>query len=472
MRYEELLQCQSAFDQFCRRYEKLFPRKDQRMYLEPYLRGLLGPLERKSIEPIALEQGVDVRLLQRFIGGSTWQDEPFLREHRRHVCETLGSPYAVLILDSTSFPKRGDQSVGVARQWCGQRGKEENCQVCVNLSYASPLGHTFLDRRLYLPRGWSADGVRRRLCGIPPEVAFRTSGQLANEMICTARSQEVPHAWITGDEEFGKVPWLHDDLDQQQQRYIFEVPVRTRVWLTLPKGRRRGPKGLLERLSEIGPGRPALMRVDQVVQRLPQRAYRSVRVRDASKGPIEVLAVRLRVRFHRGAKKARPQGWLIISETLDQRRQRKFFVSNAEPTCSFSSMLQAGYARWPIEQDHGQGKNETGLGHYETRSWLGWHHHTALSFLAHHFLVLQRNRLGEKISRNDCRGDPSRILRGVLQSWPVDPPAVVAYAVSPTSQPRSTSRPLEKGIGVPCPAGDTSARRCPACQRDPYWRLN
>lgn len=148
MQYTELRRCRPAFEKFCARYEPFLKDKRQRQYLRPYLLGLLGPLERKSIEPIALEQGVDVKMLQHFIAASPWDEGPLLVEHRRHVRETVGSPNGVLILDPTTFPKRGDKTVGVQRQWCGEPGKQENCVAGINLSYASEFGHTFLDRRL------------------------------------------------------------------------------------------------------------------------------------------------------------------------------------------------------------------------------------------------------------------------------------------------------------------------------------
>lgn len=459
MQYKELSQCRPAFEQFCERYKGLFRHGQQRPHFRSYLLGLLSSLERKSIEPIALEQEIDVRTLQHFIGASSWDDGLMLVEHRQHVRETLGSSNGIFILDPTAFPKRGEHSVGVARQWCGQLGKQENCQVAVNLTYASQGGHTFLDRRLYLPDSWASDWQRRRACGVPDDVVFRTSWQLAYEMIRIAKSEGMPHAWITGDEEFGKVPLLHDWLSQDKERYIFEVPLKTRVWVTLPQSRRRGPKSLLARLRQISPGRPRLMRPDAIVQALPGRVWTTVEVRQASKGPIRVSALAIRVRFYRGLKKARPEGWLLITDTLDQRRQRKVFQSNAGPDCSLASLLSAAYARWPIEQDHGQGKNETGLGDYETRTWLGWHHHTALSFLAHHFLVIQRNRLGGKKSGDDRRGDTAGGCGGLPIDRKAAGPSGGRDAVPTTPEPRSSCRPLEAIPGTQRTAQRTPAHR-------------
>lgn len=459
MQYHELRQCRPAFEKFCQRYERLFRDPRQRQYLRPFLLGLLGPLERKSIEPIALEQEVDVRLLQKFIAASPWDERPMLVEHRHHVRETMGSSKAVLILDPTTFPKRGDKTVGVQRQWCGERGKQDNCVAGINLSYACETGHTFLDRRLYLPRSWASDLPRRRAAGVPDDVVFRPDWQLSFEMVRDARAEGIPHSWLTGDEQFGKSPPLHDWLDELGERYIFELPVRAQVWLTLPKGRIRGPIGLLERLAHLRPGRPRLMRVDEIAKALPERAWTPLYIRNASKGPIVVQAVALRVRFQREDPERRPEGWVVLSETLDQKRERKFFASNAEIKCSLGSMASAAYSRWPIEQDHGQGKNETGLGDYETRTWRGWHHHSALSFLAHHFLVIQRNRMGEKIPGDDGRGDAARHHGHVPGKRQAARAGRGSHGVPPAPQPSRASGTLEAGTRSPRAAGHSRSRR-------------
>lgn len=410
MAFSSLTESIFSLRRYIRRYERVFRHKAQRRYFEAYLRGLIGPLERKTSEPIALDQGVDWRRLQEFIGGAPWDAEKLLAEHRRHLHESLGSSRGIIIIDPTSFPKRGDLSVGVSRQWCGQLGKQENCVVGVNLAYASEKGHAFLDRRLYLPRAWATDAARRRAAGVPGNVVFRTSWELAYEMICQSRREGLPHGWIIGDEEFGKVPRLQDWLQEDHERFILEIPCRTRVAIALPKRGNRGWKGIVERLRMRRRGRPRLVRVDNLAHEIPEPAWTFHEIRDASKGPIRVRAALMWVRFRRRHQERQPEGWLVITQTLDQRNQTKYFQSNAAYDVQKEELLRAAFARWPVEQCHGQGKNETGFGHYETRSWLGWHHHTALTFMAHHWLVLERDRLGEKIPRDDDRGGATRVM--------------------------------------------------------------
>ena len=224
--------------EFARRYERLFGRPELGRHARVYLRGLLGGAGRKSVEPVALEEGVPVRTLQHFVGQARWRDERVLAEHQRHVSETLGRAHGVLVLDSSGFPKQGRHSVGVARQWCGNLGKEDNCQVGVFLGYASERGHTLLDRRLYLPRAWAQDRERRIEAHVPDVVSFKPGWELAWEMVLEARRRDVPHAWVTGDEEFGKSYPLADQLHAYGQAYVFEVPTTYAVYDEPPRFRK------------------------------------------------------------------------------------------------------------------------------------------------------------------------------------------------------------------------------------------
>lgn len=230
MKLSDLHASRRRFETFVSRYEGLFRRRSWRRFAGQYLAGLLGALERKSIEPIALEAGIPDRTLRHFIGQAGWDEEALLTEHQRHVVETLGDNQGVLVIDSTGFPKKGPHSVGVKRQWCGQLGKEENCQVATTLTYASIHGHAQPNRSLYLPEEWAKDYKRRRKCRVPEGVVFRRSWELGLEMVEEARRLNVPHSWVTGDEEFGQSGEFHDLLDRMGEQYIFEIRSNTHVW--------------------------------------------------------------------------------------------------------------------------------------------------------------------------------------------------------------------------------------------------
>lgn len=407
----DLVSVKRHFDPFLARYQACFSRRSWRDLAKTYVSGLLSPLERKSIEPIAVRAGVPDRTLRHFIGQASWDEGRLLELHQRHVTQTLGDARSVLVLDSTSFPKKGSHSVGVKRQWCGQLGKEENCQVAVTLTYASRYGHTLLNRRLYLPEEWARDKRRRRKCGVPDGLVFRRSWELGLDMIHSARSAAVPHDWVTGDEEFGQSAELHDLLDQMGERYIFEVRSNTFVWNRPPRLRKSRHRGGFGKRPLLASNSPKARAVKDVLEDLAPKEWRTYEIRSGSKGPLRlrvawmpVIAVRKR--------RPGPAQWLLITQTLEPEPQTKYFLSNAPVDTTVEALLAGAFARFTIEQCHEQGKQEVGLGDYETRSWRGWHHHSALALVAHHFLVAQRKRLGEKISR-DYRGrSPARLHGG------------------------------------------------------------
>lgn len=395
MRSADLLASRARYTSFLDRYKPLLKRRSWAEYAEKYIRGLLTCSERKSIEPIALESDVPVRTMRYFIGNASWDDEALLDEHHRHVAEALGHPQAVLILDTTGFPKKGTHSVGVKRQWCGQLGKEENCQVAVTLSYASCKGHTLLSRSLYLPEEWARDSARRRECGVPEDVAFQRSWELGLEMVAHSRDLGVPHAWLTGDEEFGQSEEFHDLLHSLGEKYIFEVKPDLRAWDKPPKTRpslRKGAKHV-----HLADDSPKARPVREIAENLPRHAWEVYEVRSGSKGPLQVRVAWMPV-FAVRKRHPGPAEWLVITRTLGKTPEIKYFLSNAPPNEPVESMLSAAFSRFAIEQCHEQAKQELGLGEYETRSWNGWHHHTALVLIAHHFLVTERLRLGEKIT--------------------------------------------------------------------------
>jgi len=203
-------------------------REEQRTHAGTYCAGLLSDLARKNAESIAYRHDQERKNLQNFIGNSRWDHEPLLRELARQVGQELGRDDAVLVFDPSAFAKKGSDSVGVTRQWCGRLGKVENCQVGVYMGYVSGVEHALVDVRLYLPKSWARDKTGREKCHVPGELRYRTRGQLALEML-DARGDLLPHGWVTADDELGRAAWFRRDLRLRNERYLVAVPGTTTI---------------------------------------------------------------------------------------------------------------------------------------------------------------------------------------------------------------------------------------------------
>jgi SRSO17 transposase len=368
--------------------------------LDAYLRGLLLDAEStKTAEAIALKVHGDssqVRMTQVFLGQSPWPDAPLRQELALWVDQELGSEQGTLIVDESGFPKCGDKSVGVARQYCGATGKIDNCQNGVFLAYAGPTGHTLLDERLYLPEDWANDAPRRREAGVPDDVVFRTKPELALELIRSV-GPKVRHGWVTFDEGYGKDPGFLSGLEELDERYIGEVPKSCRGWLKRPKvaepkpGRIGRPRGK----ARVAAGQPKPQTVEEIAAALPASAWKRLCFREGTKGTQQAHFARVRIVAERDDLPG-PDLWLVIERSCDQAPYIKYYLSNAAPNCPLLEMAQAGHNRWPVEDCFLRGKQEVGLDDYEVRGWRGWHHHMTLAMLAMWFLVLQKRRLGEK----------------------------------------------------------------------------
>src|SRR3954454_9959209 len=225
---EQVRGCRDRITDFLQRYLPRFYRAEQRTHATLVIRGLLSGLPRKTCEPIAVEAGVHRKPVQNFVGSGGWDDEAVMAELRGHVREVLADPQAILILDPSGFPKSGGESCGVARQWCGRLGKQDNCQLGVFLAYAAPGGYAPLDRRLYLPRDWADDPARRAKCHVPEEVEFREGWRIPAELIERA-GPGLPHAWVVGDDEFGRPAQFRAWLRAHAERYVLDVPSDTVV---------------------------------------------------------------------------------------------------------------------------------------------------------------------------------------------------------------------------------------------------
>lgn len=382
------------------RFAPLFPRAEQRHGALLYLRGQLLDLERKSIEPLAhAVEGGNVQALQQFISQAPWDADALLAAHQACVGETLGDAESgVLILDGCDFPKQGTESVGVARQWCGALGKRANCQASVVACYASDHGHTLVDRRLYLPEKWftPAYAARRRRCGVPPEVRFQTQPELAWAMLVGLRARgALPFRWVVCDEGFGRDTILLDRIAAADLCYFAEVPHTTRVWRErpatgVPRGTGRGRRPQRVRVEAAA---PAPLEVSALAETLPASAWRRHTLREGAKGPLVADIAWVRAVAVRDGLPG-PAVWVVLRRSLGPVPELKVFLSNAPADTPLATFVRLCAGRWPVERAIEEAKGELGLDHYEVRGWVGWHHHVTLTFLAHHFLVRARLRLG------------------------------------------------------------------------------
>jgi SRSO17 transposase len=389
-------------------FAPLFRRAEQRRWALKYTEGQLLPLERKSIEPMAdALAGGNVQAMQQFISLGAWDDDAVLARQQRLVAEALGDPATgVLIVDGCDFPKQGPHSVGVARQYCGALGKVANCQASVVACYASARGYALVDRRLYLPEEWFAEDSRARRvrCGVPADTRFQTRTELAWALIAGLRARgDLPFRWVTGDEGFGNTPVLLDQIAEAGLCYFMEVPRNVRVWATRPPTAvpaATGRKGHPFTRRRLAPGAPAAVRADALAAALPPGAWQVAQIQDGSKGPLvaEVALVRA-VAVRDGL--PGPDVWVVFRRALDAAGELKAYLCNAPADTPTATLVWLSGMRWPVEQALKEGKEELGLDHYEVRGWRGWHHHTAMTLLAHGFLARLRSRLGGKYPRAD-----------------------------------------------------------------------
>jgi SRSO17 transposase len=402
--------CRDHITRFLKRYLPLFYREEQRGHAGAFVRGLLSGLPRKSVEPIAAQAGVPRKNLEFFVGAGVWDDEKVMAELRRHVREELAEPDGVIVLDPSAFPKKGVHSCGVARQWCGRLGKKENCQLGVFLAYVSSQGHAPLDRRLYLPKDWVNDPVRREECHVPADVTYRKTWEMAHDLLRRS-GPDAPHKWVVGDDEFGRASEFRAALRGDGERYVLDVPCNTNI---RDLDGRRPPR----KKAHKGPKRKVrFVRVDTWARKLPADRWTRLTIRAGAKGPREVEAVSARV-YAKLSRRIGPEERLLVIRTLDPQPDWTYSMSNASRDEPLVELVRARSSRHQIEEMLQEGKGEVGLAHYEVRSWVGWHHHVMLALLALWFLVLERGRMGGKNPGSDGGADAGDLHRIAPQASP------------------------------------------------------
>ena len=383
-------------------FRPLFPRSDQFRQGRIYLHGLLLDGERKSIEPLSRRTpGGNEQNLQQFVNQSPWDEAPILRAYRARMAAAFATDAGAIVIDDTGFPKQGRQSVGVARQYSGTLGKTGNCQVATSLHYRSTQGEYPLALRLYLPEQWTSDPERLERARVPPaERAFKTKWEIALELLDEVRAEGVPHSVVLADAGYGVVTEFRDGLDRRQERYIVGVTGEEVVltepprWVPhVPKGK-RGRPATRAYLAEDGPRPVAIRTLATSLERT------TICWRAGLKGNLEADFAWVRVwpahRWGTGVPadaipdSAETARWLLVEWRKDG--TIKYALSNLPPDTTLEQAVRWWKERWQVERGYEQLKGELGLDHFEGRSWPGFHHHVAMTFLAYGFLALERRR--------------------------------------------------------------------------------
>ena len=382
-----------------------------------YTTGLLLPLERKSVEPIAARAdparvSAMHQSLHHFVAKAAWSDAVLLAAVRAEVLPRIeaAGPTLAWIIDDTGFPKKGKHSVGVTRQYCGQLGKQDNCQVAVSLSVANAAASLPIAYRLYLPKEWAQDPARRSRAGVPEDVAFKTKPAIALEQIEAALAADVPRGVVLADAGYGADMKFQAGLLELKLPYVVGVQPGAKIW---PRGQAPLPPK-----AWSGRGRPPTnlrrdaghqpQEIRQLARELDDDAWREVAWREGSKGELASRFAALRMRpAHRDYWRSEPwpELWLLLEWPEDEAEPSKFWFANLPADTSLEHLVRLAKLRWRIERDYLELEQELGLGHYEGRGWRGFHHHASLCIAAYGFLVGERQALSPS---GDAGPSPAR----------------------------------------------------------------
>jgi SRSO17 transposase len=385
--------------------------------LRDYCAGLLLPGERKSVEPLAARTAPERTAAQHqsllhFVGQGGWSDESVLTKVREMVLPAIErhGPVEAWIIDDTGFPKKGTHSVGVARQYCGQLGKQDNCQVAVSLSLANAYGSLPVAYRLYLPEVWASDAARRKETHVPKEITFKTKPEIALDQIRAAVAAGLPRGVVLMDAGYGVDSALRTEITELGLRYVAGVLSTTTVWAPgkeplPPKPYTPGRGRPTKRLRRDAEHRPVTVKA--LALGLPAEAWKTVRWREGTNAALESRFARIRVRpaqrdFDRN--EPWPEEWLLIEWPEGETEPTKYWFSTLPEDIGFDRMVELAKLRWRIERDYQELKQEVGLGDFEGRSWRGFHHHATLCIAAYGFLICERQTIPPSEPRSAPRG--------------------------------------------------------------------
>jgi len=387
---------------FHEQFADCFQRSESREHFFKYMAGQFSPLERKSIEPIALAvKDGNVRAMQRFVSDAPWDDNKMIAKYRNLVNDDLGSPDGALIIDESGFIKKGQDSIGVARQYCGTAGKVDNCQVGVFAAYVSEQGYALVDKRLFIPKKWFTDDYfqRRIKCNLTAGTVFHTKPQLAVEMLDTVVKENVlPFKYVLSDCLYGISPEFIKAVEALPDKtYFVSVPKDTLCWLKRPMAITKqyiwGGKTRTKTVLANPDSKP--IAVDELAKNINDYFWYRRKVSEGTKGPIVYEYTRRQIILSAGGLPQKTV-WLLIRRTLGDEPQYSFFISNASASTRLKTLVWLSGLRWAIEQCFEENKSELGMDQYEVRKFPGWHHHMLTCMLAHFFLWHLKIRLGKK----------------------------------------------------------------------------
>jgi SRSO17 transposase len=392
---------ESRFTRYVEGLVSVIGHADRAGPLRDYCTGLVMPIDRKSVEPMAAitapgRTAAQHQSLLHFIGQGEWSDAAVLAKVREMVLPQIErhGPIEAWIIDDTSFPKQGRHSVGVSHQYCGQLGKQANCQVAVSLSIANHAAGLPVAYRLYLPQSWAEDERRRREAKVPEEISFKTKPEIALEQIRWACEMGLPGELVLLDAGYGHDAKLRTGITELEKLYVAGIQPQTLVWAP---GRRRGQAPKKGRRDA-----PNAISVKDVALGLPAKAWRTIAWREGTNEWLSSRFARRRVyvasSHQRAAKPAKE--WLLIEWPAGENEPTKFWLSTLPQNIPFRDLVDAAKLRWRIERDYEELKQEVGLGHYEGRGWLGFHHHATMCIAAYGFLISERETIPPSGSRS------------------------------------------------------------------------
>jgi len=392
---------------FHSQFAHCFSREEPRENFYRYMSGQFSKPERKSIEPIAISiQEGNVRSMQRFVSDVTWDEDSMLSKYRSMVSDDIGDNNGVLIFDESGFRKKGNDSAGVQRQYCGNIGKIDNCQVGVFAGYASELGYALIGKRLFMPEDWFDDEHRKkywRKCNVPRDLVFRSKPQLAVDILREIRKEDlIRYTYIAADSVYGQSPEFIAEIEQDQHRiYFVGISSDSKCWteqpVTVEHIYRYGGKQQTKTMVEKTERKP--ISVDMLARNLNEYFWYRRSIAEGTKGPVAYDFARLQIVLSKSGfpdKKV----VLVIRRSIDKHPEYSYFISNAPADTPLQTFVWLSGLRWPIEQSFEEAKTELGMDHYEVRKYPGWNHHMLTCMLGHFFLWHLKIKLGKKSSCN------------------------------------------------------------------------